>query len=192
MFFGVLINSDMFISPPKWWPAIYLQPFPFLHDTLSETTTLFTSVVNMSVTCFCMRKCLNVTSIWQNLKLLIFIYEFLNSSYEKDFLSGHNQRAETIIWYSPSFMNTLLVILDFPLLIVVVKAWTYLFFRHKILVFLCMSKYLYPYFCSTCRKSANAHPILQYAFPCTILQHQNLCVKELYPDFVLCATSPCK
>ena len=121
--------------------------------------------------------------------LYLWIFELI--IWER-FLKWTYQRAETIIWYSPSFMNTLLVILDFPLLIVVVKAWTYLFFRHKILVFLCMSKYLYPYFCSTCRKSANAHPILQYAFPCTILQHQNLCVKELYPDFVLCATSPCK
>ena len=70
MILGVLINSGI-IAPSTWWTTIHLQSFPLLHGTLSESTTWFTSMVNMSVIYLCLWKSLDGTSIRPNLNIFI-------------------------------------------------------------------------------------------------------------------------
>lgn len=64
-------------------PVLCIIVWHFIRDTI----TLFTSIVNMSVICFCLYKSLDAISIWANLKQDIFIIQFW--ALHMIFLSGH-------------------------------------------------------------------------------------------------------
>ena len=69
-----------FIS--NWKPTIYCQSFLLLYDTLSKTVTLYTLIINMSVTCFCFSKSLEKICFRTNLKTRYLFYTFLNLQYD--------------------------------------------------------------------------------------------------------------
>lgn len=97
--FGFLISSGMIVPSIFVKAQTYRQPFPLLHDTVSETTNLFSSIVNMSVTCFCWWNNLDANSLGTNLRVRLFYYTFLNSSYNSS--EWTYQMIKTAIWYSP-------------------------------------------------------------------------------------------